>query len=695
MVILEAPISVLGGWGTRYQKILKKRGITTCRDLLQYFPYRIDDFSIHTPIADIRPGMQVTISGTVQLIANRRSPRTRKIITEALITDSTGSIKAIWFNQPFLIKNIQCGDAISLAGKASDHFFDLQLISPAYEKLHSTQETLHTGRCVPVYSLGESISQKIFRSLVKQVLDRCLPELQEWIPSVLGHCEGLMGYPQALSAIHFPVNQDAWSAARQRLKFDELLLLQLVSLQSRKNLSVFRALRISIDNHIQKSFIHSLPFSLTQAQMKALQEITDDMQRDIPMNRLLEGDVGSGKTVVTAAAMLHVVSSGYQVVCMAPTELLAYQHFETLNTLLKAFGVRIALLTSSHVLSTEQPIEVSLPKSKEKKALIKSIACGESDIIVGTHALLEEKIQFKKTGLIVIDEQHRFGAKQRQWIRKKQVVEYMPHLLLMTATPIPRSLALTIFGDLDLSIIDQMPAGRKKIITKLVPARYREWTYAFIKKMIARGKQAFILCPLIDPSDASGARSVTQEYKRLKESVFKDCSMGFIHGKMRSDKKEKVMHDFSKGAISLLVATSIIEVGIDIPDATIMMIEGAERFGLAQLHQFRGRIGRSSNQSYCFLLPTDESKEETQRLKVLVACNDGFALAEEDLKLRGSGELYGYRQSGLPDLKIASLADCDLIQKARLAAKEMIKTIEKYPAVIEQLCAYQRELRLE
>ncbi|MEK7648792.1 MAG: ATP-dependent DNA helicase RecG [Patescibacteria group bacterium] len=695
MTHLDAPISQLGAWGARYKNILKKRGIATCRDLLHFFPYRIDDFSTSIPIADIRPGMQVTLSGTIQLIGNRRSPRTRKIITEALISDASGSIKAIWFNQPFLSKNLKSGDAVYLAGKASDQYLDLQLISPAYEKISSEHEAIHTGRCVPIYSLGESASQKVFRSLVKQVLDRYLPTIEEWIPLVILQREGLMGYSDALREIHFPSNLSTWDAARQRLKFDELLLLQLISLQSRKNHSLAVAPRISVTIDLQNTFITSLPFSLTASQQKALDEILGDMQRESPMNRLLEGDVGSGKTVVAAAALLHCATSGYQAVCMTPTELLARQHFETLCGLIGGFGMRIALLTSHYAASNRQSCDASMSDSRRKKALTQSIVLGEIDIIIGTHALLEEDACFKKIGLIVIDEQHRFGTRQRQYLRDKNMAECMPHLLLMTATPIPRSLALTVFGDLDLSIIDQMPPGRKKVITKCVPARYREWTYTFVKKMISLGRQAFILCPLIDPSDSLGIRSVTQEYKRLKDSTFRDCALGFIHGKMHSDKKEKVMRDFSEGRISILVATSIIEVGIDIPNATIMMIEGAERFGLAQLHQFRGRIGRSSHQAYCFLLPTDESKQETQRLKVMVSCSDGFALAEEDLKLRGSGELYGYRQSGLPDLKIASLADYGLIQKARQAAQEMIDDIDAYPHVLHQLNEYQKEIRLE
>lgn len=695
MSLLDAPLSHLGGWGARYQKILTKRDIHTVRNLLWYFPYRIDDFSTTLPIADIKPGMQATVCGTIQMIANRRSPRTRKVVTEALLGDASGSIKVVWFNQSFLIKNLKAGDMVCFAGKVSDHFYDLQFVSPSYEKYHDQSEQLHTGRCVSVYSLPESVSLKIFRTLVRKGLNECIASLSEWMPQTLIEQEHLMPLPEALRSIHFPDDVSLWDRARTRLKYEELLLLQLSGQQARSDLKTIPAQPIIFDESLTQDYIQSLPYTLTTSQEKSLKEVAGDLGKSVPMNRLLEGDVGSGKTVVASVAMLQTAACGMQSGFMAPTELLARQHFQTLCVLLARYSYRICLLTSSKVMTWSKDEGLHDHESKKNRGqCIESIRKGDVQIVIGTHALLEERVEFRNITLIVIDEQHRFGVRQRKLLREKNASGFMPHLLSMTATPIPRSLALVFYGDLDISIMDELPRGRKKIITKIVPSKYREWTYDFVRKLIAKGQQALIICPLIDPSDILGARSVTQEYTRLREKVFPDICIGMLHGKLKSKEKEKIMSDFSEKRVSLLVATSVVEVGMDIPDATIMMIEGAERFGLAQLHQFRGRIGRSHHQAYCFLLPSGDDQKERVRLKALVSCSSGFDLAEKDLELRGSGEVFGQRQSGLPDFKLASLSDRDIIQKTRDYAKEIIQNIDMYPAVQERLKEYQQgELR--
>lgn len=680
----------------RFHKILAKRGLHTCNDVLYHIPFRCEDYSRVLPIAKLSKDAHVTVQGTIQLISNRRSSRIHKVLTEALVSDESGSVKVIWFNQPFLTKNLHVGDMVSLSGKTNDHFFDLQLVNPSYEKLIPYVSPLHTARCIPIYSLPDNITQKQFHLVVKEVCDAFLSEISEWLPDELRKSEKLMSLREALRMIHFPADPQQWNQGIERLKWDELFSLQLIHLHLRQRLSAEVAPPVQCSKELMISFLSSLPFTCTKAQLRACHEVLGDLARGNPMNRLLEGDVGCGKTIVAALVTLAAARSGLQSVFLTPTEILARQHFATLCKLLEPFTIRIALLTSSLTRIGNKESGIMNKKSKkERNDVLESIKNNEIDIIIGTHALLESHVAFDSLGIIVIDEQHRFGVNQRKKIKEKNTSRLSPHLLSLSATPIPRSLALTLYGDLDVSIIDELPPGRKKVITKIVPARYREWTYDFIRKQIRAGRQVFIICPLIDPSDVSGAKSVRAEYARLEKEVFPRLRLAMLHGKMKGAEKEHIMQRMLDGASDILVTTSVVEVGVDISNASIMLVEGAERFGLAQLHQFRGRVGRSDHQSYCFLLPTSSDQEEAKRLKALVSCSNGFELAEKDLALRGAGKLLGDEQSGWGELKIARLSDHELMWRTRMAAQSYAARIDEFDALRERIEHFSSDIHLE
>jgi ATP-dependent DNA helicase RecG len=696
MNLLDSPIRTLSGIGAAYQKQLAMLGVRTCRDLLFYFPYRFDDFSEIVPIAGLQPGMTATVRGKITLIANRRSSKQRKILTEALISDASGSVKVIWFNQPFLIKNLAVGDVVNLSGKTSNHMFDLQLVSPQYEKIHAGRESVHTGRLVPVYSLTENITQKQFRALMKAGLSVCMQYVSEWIPEDIIKCEGLCPIYDALYHIHFPQSQKEWNEAKKRFQFEELFSLQLTALHMRNLLQHTRACAIPFFEKETKDFVVKLPFPITEAQRRSAWEIIQDCKKDIPMNRILEGDVGSGKTAVAAIVGMNSIRAGCQVAYMAPTEILARQHYKTLSEYMAPYRISVGLLTSAECRIYGEDIGKNKKKQEKKHTLLQRIADGAMQCVVGTHALLQENVLFHKLGLVIIDEQHRFGVQQRKALREKSgVKKYMPHLLSLTATPIPRSLALTLYGDLDISLLDELPKGRKEIITKIVPLHYRQWTYDFIKKEIKKGHQAIIICPTIEQSDVLGVKSVKKEYARLSKDIFPHNTLVMVHGKMNAEKKQEAMQKILAREADILVATSVVEVGVDIPNATVMAIEGAERFGLAQLHQFRGRVGRSRYQSYCFLLPTSEEKGDERRLKALAVCANGFELAEKDLELRGPGEVFGRQQSGMFALKIADIRDIALIKKAREWASRIIEKIETYPELQERMQSFEKDAHLE
>jgi ATP-dependent DNA helicase RecG len=676
---LKTSVSRLGQFGAVLSKRLKKLGIETVEDLIFYFPFRHEDFSNLIPISGVASDSTATIRGKIDLIANRRSWKKRKILTEALVSDDTGSIKAIWFNQPFLTRVLKAGDKVFLSGRIEYDYHSLQFVNPIYEIARGDETVgVHTARIVPIYPLTSAITQKQIRALVKISLNS-VKLIKDWLPKEIKNKWHLMDLNTAILQIHFPDDKKKLDSARHRLKFDELFLFQLQARRLRQELDASSAVKIPFKQEKIKKFVDSLPFKLTNAQRVAAWEIIKDLERGRPMNRLVEGDVGSGKTVVATIAALHTVLDGHSVVFLAPTEILARQHFGTISRILKGWPISVGLLTRS-----ESKIMDGLGSRNFTKAeMLKKISEGDIQIMVGTHALLQEKVKFCDLALLIVDEQHRFGVEQRKNLKEKNKNNgFVLHLLSMTATPIPRTLALAFYGDLDLSIIDEMPEGRKKIITKIIKPSDKSATYQFVRQEVGSGRQAFVICPLIDPSDKIEVQSVQEEYQKLSQEIFPEFKIGFLHGKLKPDDKEKIMKDFLDNKINILVSTSVIEVGIDVPNAAIMMIEGAERFGLAQLHQFRGRVGRSEYQSYCFLFTENNNEKTKARLEALVNSNNGFELAEKDLELRGPGEVYGLKQSGLPSLKIATLSDRAIIKEAKNAVDDIIKLsrqLKEYP----------------
>ncbi|OGZ37339.1 MAG: ATP-dependent DNA helicase RecG [Candidatus Portnoybacteria bacterium RIFCSPLOWO2_12_FULL_39_9] len=703
---LNSPIEHLKKVGPSYLKILHKVGIKTVKDLLFYFPHRYDDFSQIVPISQLRVGQTATISGKISDIKNIRTWKKRMYVTEALIEDKSGSIKAVWFNQPYLIQTLQKGRLINLSGKATFAGQSLCLSNPAYETLKTMRGSpswrgaaphTHTGRLVPIYHETYGLSSRYLRYLIKPLLP-LTAQILDFLPVQIKQKFGLIDLNQAIRQIHFPDNLESARKARSRLSFDELFLTQLTILKQRQDLSKEKAPAIAFHQKLIQLFVKRLPFKLTDDQRLAAWQIFQDLAKPKPMNRLLNGDVGSGKTIVATMAALETAKAGYQAAFMAPTEVLAKQHFETLKNLLKNYNLKIALLTSSESRRNGgSPREMgAAPVSTLKK----QIADGEIDIIIGTHALIQEGLTFNKLGLAIVDEQHRFGVVQRAALQKKiyqmeDGLTTIPHLLSMTATPIPRTLALTIYGDLDISLLKEMPKGRQKIITKVAAPALRKKTYDFIRTQVKKGRQGFVICPLIEESEKLEVKSVTEEYKKLSSKIFPDLKIAMLHGQMKSKEKEEIMKKFKEKKSNILVSTSVVEVGVDVPNATIMIIEGAERFGLAQLHQFRGRVGRSEQQSYCFLFTDSTAKKTHQRLKALLKSENGFELAEKDLKIRGPGDLIGSRQWGLPDLAMASLNDLELIQKARQAAKEILGKNLLFPALQEKLKAFQTKVHFE
>ncbi len=682
MLNLNSSVSQLNKIGAVTAKRLKILGIETIEDLLFYFPMRYDDFSETILIKDLKEGVNANIKGTVELIQNKRSPKKRINITEALISDETESLKIIWFNQPFIAKNLKAGDLISLSGHVESDYTGLMMQSPEYEKINKDGNGLHTQGLVPIYHTTANLTQKQLRFLTSQITN-LTSEINDFLPDETKKRQGLLSLSDAIQKIHFPKNTEEMDKAKSRLAFDELFIIQLQSQLIKKENQENIANSISFFEKDTKNFVDNLPFTLTDSQKKSAWEIIQDLEKEKPMMRMLEGDVGSGKTVVAALAMLNASKNKFQSILMAPTEILAKQHFESLKKLFTKKTIKIGLITQN-----DKKISGSTGKLKAEDVT------KEANIIIGTHALIQKKINFKNLGLAIIDEQHRFGVKQRKELIKK-AGKKSPHLLSMTATPIPRSLALTIYGDLDISIINELPKGRKKIITRLVDEAKRQLAYNFIKDQIKTGRQVFVVCPLIDESDKLGAKSVKQEYEKLNKIIFPDLKIEMLHGKLKPQEKEEIMRNFLDKKIDILVSTSVIEVGVDVSNASIMMIEGSERFGLAQLHQFRGRVGRSGYQSYCLLLSDNNSPQTTKRLEALVKYNSGFDLANIDLKLRGPGEVYGTNQKGFPDLKIANLFDHKIIKKARAEAELIVDKVVDYPKIEEKLKEFNDKTHLE
>ena len=663
---LNTKIKSLGGIYKRYSPFLEKLEITEVSDFLYHMPSRFEDFSIIKKIKDLKSGDIVTIIGTVKSIKNIYTKNYKKI-QQAKITDETGEITSIWFNQPFLIKSIKTNDKIAIAGRIEIEKNEFKIISPDYEILSNINTNLiHTGRLVPIYPETRGVTSKWIRRQVYKILNENKENILEYIPYSILNNHDLVSLNEAFEQFHFPKNLESFNKAKERLSFDEILMLDLIS-KKRKEQWIKNKTKIKINYQNYKKeidlFINNLPFKLTVSQQQALSDMFSDLNKDQAMNRLLLGDVGSGKTVVAAIIMYATFLNGYQSILMAPTEILAQQHFKTISNLFEKTKIKIGLQTGN---------------SKS----VKNNSLEEFDILIGTHALLSEKLNFKNLGLVIIDEQHRFGVKQRSDLRNKGD---SPHFLSMSATPIPRTVILTLYGDLDVSILTDMPKGRKKIKTWLVENEKRNNAYNWIEKQITNGDQVFIICPFIEESEnLKTVKAAINEFENLK-IIFKNKTLGLIHGKIKSKEKDKILSDFQNKKIDILVATPVVEVGIDIPNATIILIEAAERFGLAQLHQLRGRVGRGEKQSFCLLFSESTSLQSRQRLKMLENINSGSELAEMDLKLRGSGDIYGTMQSGQKLLKIASFSDFSTIAKAKKVANEIFFQLDKYPEILRKI----------
>ena len=706
---LSLPIEKLRSVGPRNIPRLAKLGIKTARDLLWHFPARYEDYSKIVTISEIEPGQKVNIQGEILKMNNRMIFPKRMSITNALVGDETGAVKVVWFNQPFIVNSLKEGTLVSLAGKANLDKHGLYLSSPTYEKIQGIEfinhNLIHTGGLIPVYPETEGVTSKYLRFLIKPILKDL--EVPDPLPEEIIKKHNLPSLSEALNKIHYPTNAQEAEAAKDRLAFDDLLLFQLKALLERRKLNQLKSVRVKFDKDLIRGFISRLPFELTKDQKIAAWEILKDLEKTYPMNRLMEGDVGSGKTVVALMGAVQVAKSGYQSAFLAPTEVLANQHFRTMTELLGNNFLNIGLLTGSDAKLNGKTI--SKPELKDK------ISKGEVDIIIGTHAVIQKDVHFKNLAFVVIDEQHRFGVSQRAILAKNSESKLVPHLLSMTATPIPRTLALTIYGDLDISIIKEKPKNRQKIITKVISPSQRKASYKFIRDEVNSGRQVFVICPRIELADPTKeikgkngqskmnimwaeVKAVEDEYKKLSEEVFPDLKVAMLHGKMKPKEKIEIMDSFKNKKYGILVSTSVVEVGVDIPNATIMMIENSERFGLAQLHQFRGRVGRGEHQSYCLLFSSTPDKNINQRLKALVECDDGFMLAEKDMSIRGPGEFFGVKQSGLPDLAMTSLANVELIKKARLEARFLLKedsALTKYPLLKDKLEKFQRLTHFE
>lgn len=667
---LDSPISKVPLVGPKYANKLKKLGINKARDLLYHFPHRYQDYSLVSDISRAQPGETVTIRGQIVKIKNVYT-RVGKRIQNAQVSDGEGKVEVTWFNQPFLVKTLPPGTWVSLSGKVNWYGRKKILVSPEYEKLtrrlpSTDYGTVHTGRLVPIYPETSGVSSKWLRSRIAWVLPEVLPQLEEFLPEEILRENNFLEIKEAIKKIHFPKTLAEAEEARKRLSFDELFWVQLRALARKRDWKKKQlAHKLDVDQEKVLQFLNNLPFTLTPSQKRSAREILKDLAQDQPMNRLLEGDVGSGKTVVAALATYISYINGFQAAFMAPTQILASQHYQTLHQVLEPLGVKVKLVTGGR--KTENGRQ-------------------RADVIVGTHALIQKNVDFDNLALVIIDEQHRFGVAQRALLAKKGKGK-TPHVLTMTATPIPRTVALTLYGDLDLSTLDELPKGRLAIKTWVVPPQKREAAYRWIRDRVKEtDEQAFIVCPLIEESEFETMKSVkaaTAEHERLSKKIFPDLSLGLLHGRLKQAEKDKVMGHFRKGKYDILVATPVVEVGIDIPNATIMMIEGAERFGLAQLHQLRGRVGRGSKQSCCLLFTESSGERVLTRLQALEKTLSGRELAELDLKLRGPGEVYGTRQHGFPELKIASFSDIELIRAAREAAQKFINHPKRYPKLKE------------
>jgi ATP-dependent DNA helicase RecG len=670
---LDSPITALKGVSRTTLSRFARLGVHTVRDLLFHFPYRYNDFANIRPISQLVVGEEQTVLATVWSAAETTIGRRSKG-TEAIVGDETGTLRVIWWGQRYIARQLRSGAQVALSGKVSVYRGQRQMESPEYELLAS-DDLIHTGRLVPVYSLTKGLWPRVVRRLAREALDNFADSVPDPMPPELKERLRLWSLPYALRQMHYPDSMETAQMARRCLAFQELLTIQLGVLKRRRAWQESgRAYPLALSQEALDGFLSSLAFTLTQAQRRVMDEVAADIGREVPMSRLLQGDVGSGKTVVATVGLLAAVASGCQGAMMAPTEILAEQHYRTICALLGDGGERILDGGAFQPPYMEKPVRVVLLigslRGKEKAAIQEAIARGEVDIAIGTHALIQSEVAFPRLGLVVVDEQHRFGVMQRAALRAKGL---SPHMLVMTATPIPRTLALTVYGDLDISLIDEMPPGRKVVKTIRALPHERDDVYGFVREEVAKGRQAYIICPLVEESEAIAAKAAVQEYEHLARDVFPDLRLGLVHGRVPSAEREAEMRAFRDGNLDILVSTAVVEVGIDVANATIMLVEGADRFGLSQLHQFRGRVGRGEHQSYCILQADNPSQEAQERLSLMETIYDGFRLAEEDLRLRGPGEYFGTRQTGMPDLKVARLSDIDLIERARAEAARLLK----------------------
>jgi len=677
---VDAPVDRLRGVETKLTARLKRLEVETIRDLLYLFPRRHEDFSSAKKIADLSPGEECTVVANVwEAREVAKGPRGGRRDTEAVLSDDTGNLRVIWFGQRYLARTLKPGSQIAISGKASVFRGQLVFENPEHEMLETSSSGVHTGRLVPIYPLTEGLTRRNMRRLTWQAVQNWLGGLEEALPDDILSRTKLMGLLDAVYQAHYPKEMETWELARRRLAFDELFTLQLAVLARRRmQHDNVKGIEVIAPANVIDGFYQTLPFPLTKAQARCIQEIESDFRRGTPpMSRLLQGEVGSGKTVVALSALLTVAAAGYQGAMMVPTEVLAEQHFLSIGNLLRdlARPVQEPHLISVYLEHMDRPVSIGLltgsSRSPVKRELSKMAADGTLDILVGTQALIQEGISLPKLALSVADEQHRFGVMQRSALQERG--QENPHTLIMSATPIPRTLSLTLFGDLDISTIDEMPAGRQEVATKWLEPKQRDTAYGFIRKQVEEGRQAFVVCPLVDESETIESKAATEEYQRLSEDVFPDLSLGLLHGRMAGKEKDKVMRQFRDGELDILVSTPVVEVGIDVPNATVMMIDGADRFGLAQLHQFRGRVGRGEHKSYCMLMSDSASEAAKERLSALARIHDGFQLAEVDLELRGPGDFFGTRQSGLPSLRMAHITDRELLEMARDEAGRLIK----------------------
>lgn len=659
---LSSSVTVISGIGPQNAKLLENLGIITIADLLYYTPRKYDDYSALKPIKQLSKGEQVTIIASVHHVDSRKVHGGKMTITEAVVTDGTGFLRLSWFNQEWRANALKVNSQWSISGKVDQYLGRLVMNTPEIEPLEHAH--LHTNRIVPVYPLTAGIRQNNLRSMIHKAAGYWVNRVEDFLPAEIIHSAGLIDLRSALNQVHYPDNFEKLRQAQERLAFDEIFLLQLGVLRQKRTWQEGEARVFETPDDWLQSQIQRLPFELTHAQKNVVQSVKEDLASGHPMNRLLQGDVGSGKTVVAALGVTMIARHGGQSAFMAPTGILAEQHYRSLSKMLASDESDPDSPLKNH----QVRLLVGDTSESEKQEIRASLADGTIKLIIGTHALIEDPVVFDHLQLVIIDEQHRFGVEQRAALRAKGE---NPHMLVMSATPIPRSLALTVYGDLELSVLDEMPIGRIPIETQIINPIDREWAYNRIKNQIEQGNQAFIIYPLVEKSEdeVDENKAAVDEHARLQKEVFSHQRLGLMHGRLKPEEKDLVMKIFREKDYDILVSTSVVEVGVDIPNATVMMIEGANRFGLSQLHQFRGRVGRGNNQSYCYLVPDHEDAAENERLAAMVETNDGFVLAERDLQQRGPGDFIGTRQSGYAELRMANLSNIHLIEKARAQAQ--------------------------